>query len=280
MKYLKHLIEKKKKHDPIIALTAYDYFSARILEECGVDIILVGDSYGMVKLGYDTTLPVSMEEMLIISKAVSKAIKESILIIDMPFLSYQISIRDALFNTGRFFKETKAQAVKIESLESNVKLIEKMVKMDVPVMGHIGLTPQSVYKLGGYKIQGNDSISAEKLVRLALALEDAGICSLVVEGVSAQCAGKITRKLKIPVIGIGSGPFCDGQILVLDDILGLNPDFTPRHAKKYIDLFSIIKKAVREYSDNVRTGKFPQKKYFVSMDQKEQKRFDKRTERF
>ncbi len=272
MKYLNYLIEKKKKKEKIIVLTAYDFVSARILEEAGVDVILVGDSYGMVKLGYNTTLPVTMDEMLIISKAVSKAVNNCILVIDMPFLSYQTSERDAVFNAGRFLKETKAQAVKIEALDTNIWLIEQLVKLDIPVMGHIGLTPQSVYKLGGYKIQGKDASVSGKLLNLARNLEKAGICSLVLEGMTAECSGRITQALRIPTIGIGAGPYCDGQVLVLDDLLGINPDIAPKHGKKYADLYNITKKAVLQYKNDVETLKFPEKKNYYVMKPEELKK--------
>lgn len=275
MKYLKNLIEKKEKKEKISMLTAYDYVSAKIIDEAGIDIILVGDSYGMVKLGYNTTLPVSMQEMLIISKAVSRAVNESILIIDMPFLSYQTSERDAIFNAGLFLKETKAQAVKIECLESNVELIEKLVKLEIPVMGHIGLTPQSINRFGGYFIQGKDAVSAGKLFHLAKMLEQAGICSLVLEGMTAECACKITEELAIPTIGIGSGPYCDGQVLVSDDLLGMNPSFNPRHNKKYAGLYDIIKKAVMSFKSDVESVKFPENKNYIKMDPKELEKFNK-----
>ncbi len=272
---LHNLIEKKQKNEKISMLTAYDYISAKIVDEAGIDIILVGDSYGMVKLGYRTTLPVTMEEMLIVSKAVSRSVKESILIIDMPFLSYQASQRDAVLNTGKFLKETNAQAVKIESLDSNVVLIEKLVKLDIPVMGHIGLTPQSINKLGGYMVQGQDAISAKKLYLLAKRLEAAGACSLVLEGMTSECAGKITEDINIPTIGIGAGPYCDGQVLVLDDLLGMNPAFNPKHNKKYADLYNIMKKAVSDYRSDIKALKFPADKNYIKMDKKELKKYNR-----
>ncbi len=274
MKYLNYLIEKKQKREKISMLTAYDYISAKILEEVGIDVILVGDSYGMVKLGYDTTLPVTMEEMLIISKAVSKAINESIFIIDLPFLSYQASVEQAVYNSGRFFKETKVQAVKIESNGSNTELIRTIVNNDIPVIGHIGLTPQSIFKLGGYKIQGKDAVTATKVYKLAKNLEDAGVSAIVLECMTGDCAGKITEDLNIPTIGIGAGPHCDGQVLVLDDLLGINHDFSSRHIKKYVDLYSIMKEAVKEYRSDVRTKKFPNGKNYINMEQGELKKFN------
>ena len=274
MNYLNGLIQKKKKNEKITVLTAYDYISAKIVDEAGIDIILVGDSYGMVKLGYKNTLPVTIEEMLIVSKAVSRAVNNSILIIDMPFLSYQPSERDAVLNTGIFLKETKAQAVKIESLESNVDLIEKLVRLDIPVMGHIGLTPQSINRHGGYKIQGKEAGSAKILYHLAKRLEQAGVCSIVLEGMTAECAGKITQDINVPTIGIGAGPYCDGQVLVLDDLIGMNAEFTPRHGKKYANVHDIIKKAVLNYQSDVKTSKFPEGENYSKMDKKELGKFN------
>lgn len=270
MKYLNYLIEKKLKHEKITVLTAYDYPTAKILDEVGIDSILVGDSYGNVKLGYVNTLPVTMQEMLIIGKAVSRAVKNSILIMDMPFLSFQVSEADAIYNAGLFLKETGAQAVKIESLETNVELIEALVKHQIPVMGHIGLTPQSIYQLGGYKIQGQDCESAIKIYRLAKSLESAGVCSLVLEGMTAELSQKITEDLKIPTIGIGAGLECDGQVLVIDDLLGMNPDGAPKHAKKYANLYSSIKEAVVQFKNEVETKKFPGPDNYTLLKDKEE----------
>lgn len=259
MKYIRYLQEKKNRKEKIVMLTAYDTITARILDEAGIDVILVGDSYGMVKLGYETTLPVTMEEMLIITKAVSRAVKNSIIIADMPFLSFHTSIEDAIKNAGIFLKETKSQGVKIESSEKNLQTIESIIKVDIPVMGHIGLTPQSIYRLGGYKIQGRTEESAKKLLKLAKTLEDIGCFAIVLEGIIAEVAAEITDALKIPTIGIGAGPYCDGQVLVLDDLLGMNPEFIPKHTKKYANLYETIKNAVKNFRDEVVSGKFPGK---------------------
>jgi len=274
MKYLNHLIEKKKKKEKITMLTAYDFFTAKLIDEAGIDMILVGDSYGMVKLGYETTLPVSMEEMLIATKSVSRGITNSILIADMPFLSYQSSEKDAIFNAARFLKETKAQGVKIESSEHNVSLIEKLVKLDIPIMGHIGLTPQAIYRMGGYKIQGKTAESAKKLYSLAKSLEDAGVFALVLEGMTSECAKKITEDLRIPTIGIGAGPFCDGQVLVFDDMVGLNNKFVPKHSKKYANLWKIMKEAVLSFKKDVEDVRFPSKENSFFMPEEELKLFD------
>ncbi len=269
MKYLNYLIEKKLKHEKITMLTAYDYPTARILDEVGIDSILVGDSYGNVKLGYANTLPVTMQEMLIIGKAVSRAVKNSILIMDMPFLSFQVSEADAIYNAGLFLKETGAQAVKIESLETNVDLIATIVKHQIPVMGHIGLTPQSIYQLGGYKIQGQDSESAIKIYRLAKSLEEVGVCSLVLEGMTAELSQKITEDIKIPTIGIGAGLECDGQVLVIDDLLGMNPEGAPKHSKKYANLYSTIKEAILQFKKDIENSKFPGSENYSLLKEKE-----------
>lgn len=272
MKYLNYLLEKKKKNEKITMLTAYDFPTARILEQAGIDAILTGDSYAMVKLGHTTTLPVTFEEMMTITKAVSRGIKESILIFDMPFLSYQCSEEKAVYYAGQALKETATQAVKIESLESNVSLIQKIVDTDIPVVGHIGLTPQSIYKFGGYKVQGKTAEEAKKIYHLAKQLELAGVSAVIMEGITSELAKKITEDLSIPTIGIGAGPYCDGQILVIDDLLGLNPEFMPKHVKKYADLSASISKAVLEYKNDVEKNKFPEKNNYSSMDEKEQQK--------
>ena len=269
MKYINSILEKKEKNEKITMLTAYDYPTAKILDEAEIDIILVGDSYGMVKLGYESTLPVTMNEMLIAAKAVSRAIKNSILIVDMPFLSYQTSNSDAIKNAGIILKESKAQGVKIEN---NPSLIKVLTDADIPVMGHIGLTPQSIYKLGGYKIQGKTSEDGEKILKLAIEIEKAGAFSIVLEGITSEVAKLITQKLKIPTIGIGAGPYCDGQVLVIDDLLGLNPDFIPRHTKVYANLYSIIKKSVLKYKEDVTKNKFPEKANYINMEENEAKK--------
>ncbi len=269
MKYINSILEKKEKNEKITMLTAYDYPTAKILDEAGIDIILVGDSYGMVKLGYESTLPVTMNEMLIAAKAVSRAIKNSILIVDMPFLSYQTSNSDAIKNAGIILKESKAQGVKIEN---NPSLIKVLTDADIPVMGHIGLTPQSIYKLGGYKIQGKTSEDGEKILKLAIEIEKAGAFSIVLEGITSEVAKLITQKLKIPTIGIGAGPYCDGQVLVIDDLLGLNPDFIPRHTKVYANLYSTIKESVLKYKEDVTKNKFPEKANYINMEENEAKK--------
>ncbi len=263
MRYINYLQKKKENGEKIVMLTAYDAGTAKILDDVGIDAILVGDSYGMVKLGYETTLPVTMEEMLIATKAVSRGVKNSIIIADMPFLSFNTSVDEAIKNAGMFLKETKSQGVKIESTDSNLQIIEMVVKSEIPVMGHIGLTPQSIYRLGGYKIQGKTEEEEEKLLNLALKLQDAGCFAIVLEGIVSEVAKKITKTVNIPTIGIGAGPHCDGQILVIDDLLGMNPEFTPKHTKKYADLHSIIKNAVVKFQKEVENNSFPGKENYV-----------------
>ena len=262
MEYLKKIQEKKARGEKIVMLTAYDAITARILEEAEIDAILVGDSYGMVKLGYENTLPVTMEEMLIAVKAVSRGIKKIPVIADMPFLSFHISKEDAIKNAGLFLKESKASAVKVESTESNFDIIEAIIKAEIPVMGHIGIVPQSIYKLGGYRVQGKTEKEAKRLKYIAKKLEEIGCFAIVLEGIVSEVAKEITESLNIPTIGIGAGPFCDGQILVIDDLLGLNPDFIPKHAKKYAELYKIIKEAVINFKNDVLNLKFPGKENY------------------
>ncbi len=272
-KYINILKEKKKKNEKITMLTAYDYPTAKIIDESDIDIILVGDSYGMVKLGYDTTIPVTLEEILIISKAVSRAINNSILVVDMPFLSCNVSVEESIKNAGLILKETRAQGVKIESSFNNIDLIKRVVDADIPVMGHIGITPQAVYKLGGYKIQGKTADAAEKILKLADELTNAGIFSVVLEGITEEIAKIITNKISIPTIGIGAGKFCDGQVLVIDDLLGINKDFVPRHTKVYANMYDIIKNAVESYKKDVINNKFPCSDNITHIDENEFKKF-------
>lgn len=266
MKYLNALQKKKTNHEKITALTAYDTVSARILDESGIDVILVGDTCGMVRLGYDNTIPVTMDEMLIITKAVSRGITNSILVADMPFLSYHISEKDSIKNAGIFLKETKSQAVKIESHENNINVVQALIKSEIPVIGHIGLTPQSIYRLGGYKVQGRSAEETDKLLSLAHKLEDCGVSAIVLELMTSECAQCITESLTIPTIGIGAGPHCDGQILVLDDMLGLFPDFVPRHVKQYASLYNQMKEAVTKYKRDVEKISFPEGDHYTTME--------------
>lgn len=257
---VREVLKMKREGEKITALTAYDYTTARLLDEAGIDIVLVGDSLSNVFQGNETTLPVTMEEMLYHTKAVSKAVKRAMVVADMPFLSYQVDERDAVLNAGRFLKEASAHAVKIEGGREVAGLIAKLVSLGIPVMGHVGLTPQSVHALGGYRVVGRDELEAEKLVEDAKALEEAGAFSIVLEMIPSQLAKKITESLRIPTIGIGSGPHCDGQILVVNDMLGLT-EVSYRFVKKYLNLAEEIRKAVKAYAEEVRSGSFPSQEH-------------------
>ncbi len=241
----------------IVCLTAYDYPTARLLDEAGVDIILVGDSLAMVVLGHDSTLPVTIDEMLHHARAVRRGTKRALVVADMPFGSYHADTAESLRNAVRFVKEAGAEAVKVEGGERRLELIARLTEAEIPVMGHIGLTPQSVNALGGYRVQGKTVDSAERLLRDARAVEAAGAFAVVLEAVPRELAAQITRELRIPTIGIGAGPDCDGQILVVHDLLGLTFEQTPKFARKYANLGEIISRAVREYSADVRSGNFP-----------------------
>ncbi|MDO8445802.1 MAG: 3-methyl-2-oxobutanoate hydroxymethyltransferase [Deltaproteobacteria bacterium] len=240
----------------ITMLTAYDYPFARILDTSGVDIMLVGDSAGSVIAGYENTLPVTMEEMIYHTKAVARGRKKALLVADMPFMSYQVSIPDARFNAGRFLKEGGAEAVKIEGGSQMKDTIKALVDIDVPVMGHIGLTPQSIHRMGGYRIQGRKEGQVEALLADALAVQEAGAFAVVLEGVPAALAEKITREIRIPTIGIGAGPHCSGQVLVIHDLLGLSGRKL-KFARQYADLEKVISEAVENYLGDVRSGSFP-----------------------
>lgn len=254
--YLQELKRQKKK---ITALTAYDYPVAKLLDEAGVDIILVGDSLGMVVLGYDTTLPVTMEEMIHHTKAVVRARKRAMVIGDMPYLSFHLSLKDTVANAARFIKEAGADGVKLEgATPQRLQLVEALVEAEIPVMGHVGLTPQSVRRLGGFKVQGTEEEKAEAIFRGALALEKAGAFAVVLESIPVELAREITSTLKIPTIGIGAGPDCDGQILVVNDMLGLTGGYLPRFVKKYAELGSQISQAVNRYLKDVREGLYPE----------------------
>ncbi|MDO8721414.1 MAG: 3-methyl-2-oxobutanoate hydroxymethyltransferase [Syntrophales bacterium] len=255
--------EKKIKGEKITMLTAYDYATAIVLDESGVDIILVGDSLGMVVLGYDSTLPVTMEDMLHHTKAVTRGAKRALVIADMPFLSYQVSTEEALHNAGKFLKEAGAQGVKLEGGREIADLIRKITSIGIPVMAHLGLTPQSVHQLGGYKIQGKDDATAKKLIEDARMIEEAGAFSVVLECVPAALAGKISQAVAIPTIGIGAGVYCDGQVLVINDMLGMFERFTPKFVKKYCNLNAQMKEGVKKYIDEVKSGAFPDEDHSI-----------------
>jgi 3-methyl-2-oxobutanoate hydroxymethyltransferase len=241
----------------IVCLTAYDYPTARLLDEAGVDVILVGDSLAMVVLGHDSTLPVTIDEMLHHARAVRRGTKRALVVADMPFGSYHSDTAESLRNAVRFVKEAGAEAVKVEGGERRLELIARLTEAEIPVMGHIGLTPQSVNALGGYRVQGKTVDSAEQLLRDARAVEAAGAFAVVLEAVPRELATQITRELRIPTIGIGAGPDCDGQILVVHDLLGLTFEQTPKFARKYANVGEIISGAVREYCADVQSGNFP-----------------------
>jgi 3-methyl-2-oxobutanoate hydroxymethyltransferase len=238
-------------------LTAYDYPTARLLDEAGVDVILVGDSVAMVALGYDSTLPVTLDEMIHHTRAVRRGTKHALLVADMPFGSYHSETAESLRNAVRFVKEAGVEAVKVEGGERRLELIARLTEAEIPVMGHVGLTPQSVNALGGYRVQGKTTDSAEQLLRDARAVEAAGAFAVVLEAVPRELAAQITRELRIPTIGIGAGPDCDGQILVVHDLLGLTFDQTPKFARKYANVGEVISNAVRSYCEDVRNGSFP-----------------------
>ena len=242
-------------------LTCYDYPTAGIMDGCGIDMILVGDSVGVVVAGYDNTLPVTMEEMIYHTKAVLRARPKAFVVSDLPFLSYQIDLKSARLNAGRLIKEGGAAAVKLEGGKNVAETIAAIVDMDIPVMAHIGLTPQSLHRMGGFKVQGKGEEQAEKLLEDARAVERAGAFSVVLEGIPAALAARITAELSIPTIGIGAGPACDGQVLVLHDILGLCSKYSPKFVKRYAELAPLIGEAVSNYIADVKGGTFPEERH-------------------
>jgi len=259
--------EMKQKGEKIAMLTAYDYSTAKIVDEVGIPLILVGDSLGMVVLGYESTIPVTMEDMLHHTKAVVRGTSRTMVVGDMPFMTYHISVDDALRNAARFIQEAGAQAVKLEGGVTVAEKVKRIVDCGIPVMGHIGLTPQSIHQFGGFKVQGKTPEAATRLLKDAQALEEAGAFAIVLETVPAPLATLITQKIAIPTIGIGAGIGCDGQVQVINDILGSFADFVPRHAKQYARLADIIRKAVTEYHGEVKAGSFPTDKHSSSMDE-------------
>lgn len=255
------LKEMKSKGEKITMLTAYDYLMATLLDESGVDILLVGDSLAMVTLGYETTLPVTMEEMLHHTAAVARGAKRAMVVGDMPFMSYQVSTEKAVYNAGRFLKETEAQAVKLEGGQEVAEVTKLIVDIGIPVMGHLGLTPQSIHQLGGYGLQAKEDEAAKKLLADAKILEEAGCFSLVLEKIPASLAAEVTKSISIPTIGIGAGLECDGQVLVTQDMLGMFKKFTPRFVKQYAQVGDAINQAVSGYVKEVKEGKFPGKEH-------------------
>ena len=256
----------KDKGEKIAMLTAYDYTSARIIDQAGIPLIMVGDSLGMVVLGYESTIPVTMNEMLHHIRAVTKGTRQALVIGDMPFMSYHISTEDALRNAARFIQEGSAQAVKLEGGQAVADRIKSIVACGIPVMGHIGLTPQSRHQLGGFKAQGKTLEAARKLLADARAVEDAGAFAIVLETIPAPLASIISQRISIPTIGIGAGIGCDGQVQVISDILGLFTDFVPKHTKKYASIADIMSSAIAEYHKEVKAGEFPAAAQSIAMD--------------
>ena len=251
------LIEMKRLGKKIVALTAYDYTLGAILDDAGIDLILVGDSCAMVVSGYESTIPITLDEMIYHTASVNRGVKYAVLAADMPFLSFQVNPDQAVQNAGRFFKEGGVEAVKVEGGEEIAETVRRIVDAGMPVMGHLGLTPQSIRKFGGYKLQGSTKKSANKMVNDAVALEQAGVFSIVLEKIPSSVAKSITNAVKIPTIGIGAGVYCDGQILVTHDILGLFEKFKPKFARRYAELGKIIREACIQYAADIRSEKFP-----------------------
>lgn len=249
--------ERKLTGEKIAALTAYDYTTAQLLDESGVDIILVGDSLSNVFQGNETTLPVTVDEMIYHTKSVQKGIQRALLVTDMPFMSYQVTLEDAVRNCGRVMKETRCDAVKLEGGKAIVDVIRWVTGIGIPVMGHLGLTPQSINVFGTYKVRGTDPAEQQQILDDAKRIEDAGVFSIVIEKIPAELARKVTESVSVPTIGIGAGPHCDGQILVIHDMLGLTEQFRPRFVRRYAELGQSVRTYVRRYVDDVRTVNFP-----------------------
>ena len=259
--FFQQMKASKETYTKLVCVTAYDYTFSKLLDQSGVDIVLVGDSVGMVVQGLSNTLSVTLEQMVYHTQCVARGVQEAHLSVDMPFMTYQVSSAEALKNAGRLVSEGGAHSVKLEGGVRIAKTVEKIVSAGIPVLGHVGLTPQSVHQMGGYKVQGKTISAREALMQDALAVEDSGAFAVVLEGIPSELAQSITERLKIPTIGIGAGPHCDGQVLVLQDLLGLNPDFKPKFVKNYLDLNSQIKKAVTQFSNEVKTSQFPAKEH-------------------
>lgn len=260
---------KKEEGKKITMLTAYDYPLALLVDQCEIDMVLVGDSLGMVVLGYESTVPVTMDDMIHHSKAVRRAVKYAFLVGDMPFLSYQVNRDEAIQNAGRFIKEAGCDAVKLEGGFESLEATKAIISAGIPVLGHLGLTPQTATKLGGLKVQGKDAESAQRIVDASVALADAGCFGLILECVPDKLAEVITKKIKIPTIGIGAGQYCDGQVLVTHDMLGLFERFVPKFAKQYVNLSDQIRKGVRKYKEEIEAGAFPAKEHSFTIKEDE-----------
>ena len=260
------LLMQKQSGDKITMLTAYDYTTAKIMDECGVNALLIGDSLGMVMLGYENTLPVTMDDMIHHTAAVSRGAQNAFVVADMPFMSYQTDVREAVINAGRLIKEGGANAVKLEGGAEVCPQIRAIVNASIPVVAHLGLTPQSVNVFGGFKVQGKTQDKAEKLIRDALDIQDAGACAVVLEGIPAKLAEVITQKLTIPTIGIGAGNGCDGQVLVYQDMLGLTSGHTPKFVKRFADVGALMRQGINEYISETKNGSFPSQEHTYSAD--------------
>ncbi|MCB9770939.1 MAG: 3-methyl-2-oxobutanoate hydroxymethyltransferase [Candidatus Omnitrophica bacterium] len=272
-KKISSVLQKAKAGEKITMLTAYDFSIASVIDQCGIDVILVGDSLANVVLGLQSTKEVGMTEMLHHAKAVRRAVKNALLIGDMPFNSYQLNPRDALKNAKRFVDEAGCDGVKIEWFDHCLDVSEEIIKAGIPVVGHVGLTPQTADKLGGFKVQGKDAAGARRIIDQAQALENKGCFSIVLECIPENIAAEITQILEIPTIGIGAGPKCDGQVLVTHDLLGLVSHFHPKFAKQYVDVASLIKKGIKEFSREVKQGKFPDQEHSYRMSNEQLKMF-------
>ena len=263
------LREMMARGEKITVLTCYDYSMAKMLDQAGIEILLVGDSLGNVLLGYDSTIPVTMEDMLIHTKAVSRGAQNAMVVADMPFMSYQVSVEESVRNAGRFLQEAGANAIKLEGGREISQTIKAINDAGIPVMGHLGLTPQSINKLGGYRVQGRDEATARLILNNALALQDAGVFSIVLECVPAPLAKMVSERIDVPTIGIGAGAGCDGQVVVIHDLLGLYSTVSPKFAKKYANLHSTILEAVGRYKSEVREGLFPGPEHSFDMEEAE-----------
>ena len=261
------LMQQKQSGDKITMLTAYDYTTAKIIDECGVNAILIGDSLGMVMLGYENALPVTMEDMIHHTAAVSRAAENAFVVADMPFLSYQISVQEAVANAGRLIKEGGAHAVKLEGGAEVCEQIRAIVNASIPVVAHLGLTPQSVNVFGGFKVQGKSLDKAKKLISDALLIQEAGACAVVLEGIPAKLAEIITKKLMIPTIGIGAGSGCDGQVLVYQDMLGLTTGHTPKFVKRFAEVGELMRKGITDYISETKSGEFPAQEHTYAIDE-------------
>jgi 3-methyl-2-oxobutanoate hydroxymethyltransferase len=268
-------IQAAKGKRKISVLTAYDYPMGYWVDQSGVDIALVGDSLAMVVLGHEDTLSIGMEEMIHHTRAVSRGVKRALVIGDMPFLSYQVSVEQAVLNAGRFLRDGRAQAVKLEGGKRVVPQVEAIVAAGIPVQGHLGLTPQSVARFGGFKVQGKTAEAAGELIEDALALQEAGCFSVVLEAIPAPIAARITETLSIPTIGIGAGPACDGQVLVIHDLIGLYDRFVPRFAKQYVNVGPLLKEALVRYREEVESGVFPGPEHSFAIEGAEMEKLDR-----